>query len=250
MAADDIRYWLRLAGACLAVCAVASQPAAAAASTSAPTPTSASTPTSAPTSPPYTITIQSNEGLQIAQREHKEWYQEGVWPLIGSVVAIIIANTVTIGIVFLQSTRSFNALLRQRQIELLSLSLNDFYNPLLALIDINREIFTKTGPSTFPEEHNEREAAALVWNMMKKKILENNREIEAILKTKTHLIYKSDMLDAYKTLLVHVAMYETFQTIETDRYARFLFPQEVRAHLVAKRSLALTALHALSGEQI
>jgi hypothetical protein len=130
------------------------------------------------------------------------------------------------------------------------LSLNDFYNPLLALLEINGEIFAKTGPRTFPDEYHEREAAALIWKEMKKKLLENNREIELILKAKTHLIYKSDTLDAYKALLIHVAMYETFQTIETDRYAGFQFPQEVKAHIIGKRSLLLGELHALSGEQL
>jgi hypothetical protein len=252
--AEDTRLLLRLAGVCLAVSAVTWQSAVAQSTPKfIPTPTSMPTSTAPPapaTSLPYTITIQSGEGLQIAQKEHKEWYQEGIWPLIGPVVAILIANTVAITIVYLQSTRSFNALLRQRKIELLSLSLNDFYNPLLALLEINGEIFAKTGPRAFPDEHHEREAAALIWKEMKKKLLENNREIELIQRTKTHLIYKSDTLDAYKALLIHVAMYETFQTIETDRYAGFQFPQEVKAHIIGKRSLLLGELYALSGEQI
>jgi hypothetical protein len=258
-------YSLRLAGAYLALCAIARDPAAAV-TTPTPPPTPAMTPTPPPTtptptptppstqsqatSPQHTITIQSVDGIHFAQKEHKEWYQEGPWPLIGAVAAIVLTNTIAIGVVYLQSLRSFNALLRQRKIELLSLSLNNFYNPLLALIEINGEIFTKTGPRTFPEEHHEREAAALVWKEMKKKIVENNREIELILKTKTHLMHESDSLDAYKTLFVHVAMYETFQKIETDRYADFLFPKEVKGHLVAKRSSVLDQFHALTGEEI
>jgi hypothetical protein len=147
-----LRYFLRLGSACFAFCAIASKIAVAAA-----------TPSSTPTAPPqHTITIESSEGIQIA-KQAKAWYQEGLWPLVGSVIVIMITNTVAIGIVYLQSRRSFNALLRQRKIEFLSSSLNDFYNPLLALIDINGEIFAKTGPSAFPEEYHEREAAALVW---------------------------------------------------------------------------------------
>jgi hypothetical protein len=202
-------YSLRLAGAYLALCAIGWEPGAAA---TAPTPpptaathpqhpptpaTPATTPTPAQaTSPQHTITIQSVDGIQIVQKEHKEWYQEGPWPLIGAVAAILITNTIAIGVVYLQSLRSFNAILRQRKIELLSLSLKEFYNPLLALIEINGEIFAKTGPRKFPEEHHEREAAALVWKETKKKIVENNREIELLLKTKTHLMHESDSLDA------------------------------------------------------
>jgi transcription termination factor NusB len=202
-------------------------------------------------SPQHIITIEAaSDGIQIVQKEHKEWYQEGPWPLIGSVVVILVTNIFAIGMVYLQSSRSFNALLRQRKIDFLSSSLNDFYNPLLAFIEVNGEIFAKTGPSTFPEEHHEREAAALVWKEIKKKIVENNREIELILKSKTHLMHQSDSLDSYKALIVHVAMYETFQKVETDRYVGFLFPSGVKRHIVAKRSSVLDEFHALSGEQI
>jgi hypothetical protein len=238
MTGTHLRYFLRLGRACLAFCAVAWELAAA-----------ATTPSPTPTTPPqHTITIESSEGIQITKQD-KVWYQEGLWPLVGSVIVIVITNTVTIGVIYIQSRRSFNALLRQRKVEFLSSSLNDFYNPLLALININGEIFAKTGPSVFPDEHHKREAAALVWKEMKKKILENNREIELILKTKTHLIHQSDSLDAYKALLIHVAMYETFQKIETDRYADFLFPREVKGHLAAMRLSVSGELHTHLGEK-
>jgi hypothetical protein len=84
----------------------------------------------------------------------------------------------------------------------------------------------------------------------KKKILENNREIELILKTRIHLVYKSDSLDAYKALLIHVAMYETFQKVETDRYTGFQFPKEVRGHILAMRASVLDEFHSLTGEKI
>jgi len=260
MTRPHTHYLLRLAGMYLVLAAVILAPAVAEptpaltpAPAPAPAPTPAVTPalTLAPATPAeHTITMQSNEGFRIAQKKNREWYQEGPWPLVGSVVAILITNTIAIGVIFLQSSRSFNALLRQRRIEFLSSSLNDFYNPLLALIEINGEIFGKTGPITFPEEHNAREAAALVWREMKKKIIENNRSIELILRTKTHLMHKSDSLDAYKALLIHVAMYETFQRIETDRYFGFLFPNEVQGHIVAKRLSVLDEFHALCGEKI
>jgi hypothetical protein len=82
-----------------------------------------------------------------------------------------------------QAEKSFNAVLRQRKIEMLSTSLNEFYNPLLALIDINNEIFSKTGPKSFPNEEPGLSAAGLVWKETKKKILANNSTIEQILRT-------------------------------------------------------------------
>lgn len=196
-----------------------------------------------------TIIIQSSEGLQITKQEQKAWYQKGIWPLVGFVVPSLITSTIAIVVVYLQSRRSFGALLRQRRIDFLHSSLNDFYNPLLALLEINGEIFTKTGPGVFPKEHQEREVAAQVWSEMRKKILANNNEIEKILKTKTHLIHKSDSLESYKMLLLHVAMYETFQKVQTDRYlAEFRFPKTVTDHISSVRSKVHAELRVLMEE--
>jgi len=148
------------------------------------------------------------------------------------------------------AAKSFNAVLRQRKIELLSTSLNEFYNPLLALIDINGEIFAKTGPKSFPKEEPGLSAAGLVWQGTKRKVLTNNADIEQILRTKSHLIQGPDTLEAYQPLLLHVAMYETFQEIETDLYKQFLFPAGIRDHIAQQRLAVLETYYHASGEQI
>lgn len=200
--------------------------------------------------PDDVITIRANDGLILAPKEDKAWYEQGIWPVAGAALALIITNGITVGVVFIQSSRSFNALLRQRKIERHAASLNDFYNPLLALMDMNKVIFEKTGPPSFPEDEIPRNAAGLVWKETKKKILANNVDIETILRTKTHLLGETDSLDSYHQLLVHVAMYETFQRVETDLYREFLFPEDIRSHIVDQRLAVLKIYHQLTGEQI
>ncbi len=200
--------------------------------------------------PTHTLTIQSTEQLQLSPKDEKSWFERGPWPLIGTGLTLIITNGIAVGLIYLQSSRSFNALLRQRKIEHLSASLNEFYNPLLALLDINKEIFDQTGPSSFPRDEDGHTAAALVWKETKKKILTNNAQIETILRTKTHLLEEADSLDAYHRLLVHVAMYETFQKVQTDLYKRFFFPTDIRPHVVSKREAVLEAYYQAIGEQI
>lgn len=200
--------------------------------------------------PAHVITIQANDGLSLAPKENKAWYEQGIWPVAGATLTLIVTNTVTVIVVYLQSSRSFNALLRQRKIEHYAAALNDFYNPLLALLDINKEIFQNTGPLSFPQEEIPRNAAGLVWGQTKKKILSNNIDIEMILRTKTHLLIETDSLEAYHRLLVHVAMYEAFQRVETDLYTGFTFPEDIRGHVVAQRLAALKIYHKLTGEQI
>jgi hypothetical protein len=188
--------------------------------------------------------------VEAAPADDKAWYEKGFWPIIGGVAALVVTNAVAVGVVYLQASRGFNAVLRQRQIEALSASLSEFYNPLQALLDINGEVFGKTGPPSFPEGEIERGAAALVWAETKKIILENNRRILEILRTKTHRLHGADNLAAYNELMIHLAMYETFQTIPTDRYRGFQFPKSVREHLSDMRKRVLDDFNALTGSQI
>lgn len=182
--------------------------------------------------------------------DDKSWYEKGPWPIVGGVAALVVTNAVAVGVVYLQASRGFNAVLRQRRIEALSASLSEFYNPLLALLDINGEVFDKTGPPSFPDGEIERGGAALVWAETKKVILENNRRILEILRTRTHRLYARDSLGAYNDLMIHVAMYETFQTIPTDRYRGFFFPKNVRQHIADMRDLVLADFNALTGSQL
>lgn len=195
----------------------------------------------------HSITILSNESLQIAPPSKREWYEQGIWPVVGAVVAVIISNGVTVLVVYLNAAKSFKALLRERKLALLSSSLNEFYNPLLALIDVNNEIYSETGPPSFPEDEISRSAAGEVWKEMKKKILGNNEQMESILKTKTHLMSSTDSLESYEALMTHVAMYEVQQRVPTDLYGKCTFPKDVRQHIVDKRTEVQSALDALCG---
>lgn len=205
----------------------------------------------APPSPAaHTLIIQSGEALELSPKNEKEWFERGLWPLAGAVAALMITNAVAVSVVYIQSSKSFKAVLKQRKIENLSASLSEFYDPLIALLDINCEIFARTGPPSFPPDDPARSAAGLVWKETKKKILANNSQVEAILRTKTHLIQEPDSLANYHRLLVHVAMYETFQTIESDLYAGFQFPADIRDHVETQRLLVLQNFNEATGELI
>lgn len=188
--------------------------------------------------------------LEASPADDKAWYEKGPWPIVGGVAALAVTNAVAVGLVYLQASRGFNAVLRQRQIEALSASLSEFYNPLLAMLDINGEVFSRTGPPSFPEGEIERGAAALVWAETKKIILDNNRRILDILRTKTHRLHVADGLATYNDLMIHLAMYETFQTIPTDRYRGFQFPPTVRGHVADMRKRVLDDFNALTGSQL
>ncbi len=191
---------------------------------------------------------QGGQIFEIAPTEKGAWYQRGDWPLIGGVIAVLSTNGVAIFIVWLQTQRSLFSFMRQRRAEFVSSQLSELYNPLLTLLDMNGTIFKETGPPSFPMERGHpRDAAEGLWAESKKKILENNREIENILRTKAHLIYRNDSLDYYLPLLVHLTMYELFQSLPTDRYAAFRFPPQIRGHVADIRTAVLSEFDKLSG---
>jgi hypothetical protein len=188
----------------------------------------------------------SHEPTRLSPEVKKQWYETGLWQNIGSFAAVLLTNIVAVLVVYLASHRAFSAMLKQRKIDQLNASLNEFYNPLYALLSSNRLIFQKTGPFSWPEDHIEREAAARVWQETKSKILANNQAIESLLRTKTHLIADYDSLDNYSGLLVHVAMYEAFQKVGTDLYRSFLFPTDIPAHVEAVRAKVIKEYKAIA----
>lgn len=189
----------------------------------------------------------TTEAKIVATDSDDEWYEQGLWPLAGAVLAIIVSNSVSIFIIYLQSKKSFDAILKQRRIEFLSSSLKEFYDPLLAIVGVNKQIISKTGPPSFPEGQIERDAAASVWSETRKKIIENNFVIEGIITKNCHLIHENDSIENYNSLLLHVVMYDVFQKVKTDIYSRFLFPKDVEGHIRRNRDLVVSEYRDLVG---
>jgi hypothetical protein len=163
-------------------------------------------------------------------------------------LALAVTSAVAIIVVYLQSQRSFRIILQQRKLDSLRLSLHEFYDPLLVLLDLNNEIFSRTGPNSFPVDNIQREAAVAIWSESRNKILENNNSIEDILRNKSHLIHKNDSFQNYKGLFAHIAMYQIFQKIKTDSYKYFMFPSEIRDHVEQQRVRVLNDIHVLEGD--
>lgn len=188
-----------------------------------------------PQSPPAATSTVNRTHEKVA----REWYQIGIWPLTGSVLAIVFSSLVTVFVVYFQSKRTLAVAFEQKRLDRINNALTEFYDPLVSLMTANAQIFLQTGPQSFPSEHAEREAAATVWNEAKKKVLQNNERIEQIILTKSHLIHKADTLERYTPLLIHVSMYQVFQVVQSDIYSKYRFPEDISQHVKDMRSLML-----------
>jgi hypothetical protein len=166
-----------------------------------------------------------------------EWYQQGLWPLLGAGIALAIPNALAIINVNRQHRKSLEVQIKLKNIDFVNQQLTDFYNPLYSLMMINGSVFESTGPISFPEDIINREVAALAWNKIKLDvIIPNNQRIMSILRDKSHLISKSDSLLNYMELQNHLAMYEVFQNVRTESYEKFKFPSKILEHIKLVRS--------------
>ncbi len=186
--------------------------------------------------------LQVSDLLQLTAKEAKPWYQDGIWPLLGSALGTTLASVVPITVVYLQSSKALKTAQKQRQTDRVSASLAEFYNPLYALMTLNREIFERAGPAVKFDDFSAQQAAAEIWQELKGKVILNNQEIERILRTKTHLLSAGDSMERYNELYVHVSMFEVFQKVPTDLYSNFRFPVDILPHVERMRETVIKDL--------
>jgi hypothetical protein len=176
-----------------------------------------------------------------------EWYQQGLWPLVGAIAVLVVANIVSLWQVILQSRRSLSQQLRLRRMDFLSKQLSEFYDPLHSLMLTNQHVFENFGPQTFPVDNAKREVAAQTWNTLKEDvILPNNRQMASILRSRSHLTGTDDDITKYLDLNTHLVMYEVFHKQPTELYQKYHFPTDVAEHVGSVRGRLVDELARLS----
>lgn len=164
------------------------------------------------------------------------WYQSGYWPLFGAAVALLMPQLFTVWLAFKQAKSAFGYEVRFHEVVFVEKQLEEFYNPLFALLEANEEVFKKFGPPSFPEEHIEREAAAAMWREMRDQfVLVNNRKISELITEKSHLVSEEENFLDYLRLKMHIDAYEAFQAVRSEKYSRFQFPKGINALVSLRR---------------
>ena len=98
-----------------------------------------------------------------------QWYEQGVWPLVGAILILLVTNGVSLWSIYLQANKNLKNQLRLNKIDFVSQQLSEFYNPMYSLILSNGHIFKHFGPSTFPDDEIFRQSAGENWYMLKTK---------------------------------------------------------------------------------
>lgn len=177
------------------------------------------------------------------------WYQSGDWPLIGAIVTLAVSNAVAIFIALYQQRASRKASEDFTRRSTIEKRLEEFYDPLMALLSENREVFSKFGPSRVAKlDGVDATVAAEVWNEMKLGfIVPNNERISSIIQSKSHLISEGDDFGEYLRLKLHIDSYSVFLKVGSEVHESFRFPAEIENRVSKFRALEIGKIEETKG---
>lgn len=177
------------------------------------------------------------------------WYQSGDWPLIGAIATLAISNAVAIFIALYQqrvSRKSSEDFARRFTIEK---RLEEFYDPLMALLSENREVFSRFGPGRIAKlDGADATVAAEVWSEMKLGfIIPNNEMISSIIQSKSHLLSEGDSFEEYLRLKLHIDSYSVFLKVGSEVHENFRFPAGIENRVARFRAEQIRELEETKG---
>ena len=164
-------------------------------------------------------------------------------------LVLLVTNLVTLWKIRLEAKAAIRNQLSMDSISTLKEQLCSFYDPILALLNTNSEIFNGFGPRTFPQEHFAMEEASHIWSLMVDDvILPNNKEVVKIIKSYSHLMHSEDHFDLYLRYMKHAASYDAFRNTPNQLHGDFSYPADFLPNVREYRQRILGELQKLQRE--
>lgn len=138
----------------------------------------------------------------------------------------------------LQSSLSIKEKITDEERLLLYKRLSEFYDPILVLLEVNRDIFLNLGPNSSIRKNPEipTEEVHQIWlKLISEVILPNNEKICNLVTTNLHLISPTDNVEHYIKFVTHAHVYRVFREKPTSAYKFFQFPKELDNHVRQQR---------------
>lgn len=154
--------------------------------------------------------------------------------LIPVVAALIATVTTLIVDVLIKSRWEFN----KEKREFVYRQLSEFYDPIFALLSVNKDVFAKLGPrSLLPNESTYKvEERKRVWDKVVDGILlPNNQRVCDFINMKSYLMAQGDSMAIYSEFTTHASAYSIFRGESFEGYEAFGFPKEFLEHVASFR---------------
>lgn len=129
--------------------------------------------------------------------------------------------------------------IEQEKRRLLYAQLSEFYDPILALLSVNKSIFERIGPDSDArwDRSHPQEETATVWKELIAEVIDpNNLRICEIVEKKLHLIAPDDSIEPYLEFSTHAHAYRVFKEQPYEAYRLFRFPRGFLQHVEVQRN--------------
>lgn len=163
-----------------------------------------------------------------------EFWEKFAAPIVALVI-VFISNLVVLIKIRLDSKAAIKKELTLQSLNITKERLTKFYDPVIALLIINRDMFITFGPESFPNERSLKIEASTIWNnIIDDVILPNNKRVCEIVLQYSHLIDKSDNIENYLDFVKHANSYSIFRNKRNEIHKNFPYPSQ----LISKVSVA------------
>lgn len=153
-------------------------------------------------------------------------------------LVLLISNIIVLWKIRLDSNEAVRKELTILAIKNIKDRLEKFYDPFMALIEINTNIFNSFGYKSYPEEDIRRSEAAQLWDKMAQTIIiPNNDEMIGIVKSNSHLIHKEDNGSLYMQFITHAESYKHFIEFPNEVHNAFKYPMGIEDNVQRFRSI-------------
>ncbi|MET4695171.1 hypothetical protein [Endozoicomonas lisbonensis] len=124
--------------------------------------------------------------------------------------------------------------------ERINKQLSEFYNPIVTLLSVNRDIFERIGPRSEARASgvfNDEETAEVWKNLCKTVVIPNNLKVCDLIEKNIHLINNHSYEKDYFDFLTHAYAYQIFQDSAYEAYRLFTYPSGFLEKVVDQRNL-------------
>lgn len=155
---------------------------------------------------------------------------------IVALLVVLISNIVVLMKIRLDSRAAIRKEMSVSLINLTKERLIKFYDPMVTLLTINRDMFNTFGPKSFPQETHLRIEAVEVWNkIIDEVILPNNKKICELVLQHSHLIDDEDKLADYIEFVKHAKSYDVFRQTRNEIHKNFPYPTALIENTITTR---------------
>ncbi|BCM90830.1 hypothetical protein IAD21_02692 [Abditibacteriota bacterium] len=205
----------------------------------------------APATLPATKNGNAMLGQTVVQQDSKKSPWESYAAPLAALVICAISNMVLWRKISADSKAAIRKDLSLQQVGYLRDKLTKFYDPMVALLKLNEDVFASVGPPSYPEDDEKKIEAVEVWEeAILRVVLPTNRKISDLILSYSHFSENAQESELYSRFMSHAISYEIFRSKGNAIHRKFPYPFEILNAVMVSRQKTIVDLSELESKVI